>query len=620
MHRHNIVSLLAMSAFLTGFAAFGGDGEGKARVLEPERIVAGSRLRVAIEFTAGPSGIPVGGGIMMGLHHAAMWETVQTTAPAEPGYATVEREGEGGFDVTWHEWAPKGTFKDETPSGRSDHIHHQVLKAVVTGPALEPGESVRFVFGAGEGRIRAPVSVDPDHPFHLSSDVDGDGVYLGIAEHIYIPIVDAGPHHLIGVVPSTIPVNTFFELQLRAEDEFYNLAKAYEGSVTVLDEDGTTVAENVGLRNGLTRISVRVDTEGPRRFRLSDGTREGRCNPCRAFDELPEHRIYWGDIHGHTSISDGLGINAQAYFEFARDVAKLDVCALTDHGHFDWPQTIGAVKGYYEPGKFVTILAQEAGAGPDHMNLYFREDDAPHIDGWATKYDQFYEMVFAQYNAGPKPMAITGPHHFTYPRGDDRYPFGLFDERSARFVEVYSSHGTSEFLGNPKACNGAKDPEKFLQYGLEQGLRFGVIASSDNHDSHPGRSIWGHYSGGLAAFLSPKLTRKCIFDAFWNRHVYAASFDRVYIEFTIDGQPAGSEVKVSGPCRVAYYVIGQTDALEVCLVRDNEEYRLDKTEDGVVDVAFEDSPGEGTSFYYLRVVQSNGERAWSTPIWVVAGG
>ncbi len=40
----------------------------------------------------------------------------------------------------------------------------------------------------------------------------------------------------------------------------------------------------------------------------------------------------------------------------------------------------------------------------------------------------------------------------------------------------------------------------------------------------------------------------------------------------------------------------------------------------VGDVAFEDSPGAGTSFYYLRVVQSNGERAWSTPIWVVAGG
>ena len=56
--------------------------------------------------------------------------------------------------------------------------------------------------------------------------------------------------------------------------------------------------------------------------------------------------------------------------------------------------------------------------------------------------------------------------------------------------------------------------------------------------------------------------------------------------------------------------------MEVFLIRNNQELRVDTTMNGVVEVEMEDTPPKDDNFYYLRVVQDNGERAWSTPIWI----
>src|SRR3989339_2261472 len=43
-----------------------------------------------------------------------------------------------------------------------------------------------------------------------------------------------------------------------------------------------------------------------------------------------QYHIYWGDVHGHSSLSDGKG-SPDDYFTHARDVARLDFAILTDH-------------------------------------------------------------------------------------------------------------------------------------------------------------------------------------------------------------------------------------------------------------------------------------------------
>lgn len=91
-----------------------------------------------------------------------------------------------------------------------------------------------------------------------------------------------------------------------------------------------------------------------------------------------EYNIYFGELHGHTNLSDG-SVDIYSYFMSLRDTVKLDFAALTDHDHGgvgsaelfgDKRETIkSTVKKYNEPGKFTTILAYERDSYPWYTNM-----------------------------------------------------------------------------------------------------------------------------------------------------------------------------------------------------------------------------------------------------------
>jgi hypothetical protein len=602
-------------------ANVGIDGEGHAEILSPANIIAGQPTRLTIKFTVGESGLAIGGGVSLGLHHSTMWPTVQVAAPKAPGYVTARGLKPDSVTVEFHRHPPEGMFDGKSAKAKRDNIFRKVIIARIANRSLAAGDTITFTLGANSHRITAPYSVDLDNEFRITTDADGNGSFTGIENSPTISIISNAPSHLAASIPAQVKVNEAFDVLIRAEDEFYNVASGFNETVSLIDENGVTLAEDVQLDQGIGKIGVAVGTTGPHRLRLStrDGQLTGRSNPARSFDELPALKLYWGDIHGHTGVSDGLGKDAHEFFSFGRDVAALDVIALTDHGHPDWEANIKAVQEFYAPHEYVTILAQEAGADPDHMNVYYRGDDTDHISQWQREYPAFYNQINRQYNSGDTPQAMTGPHHFSYDRGDKRYPFGIWDTRSARFVEVYSSHGTSEFPGNDRPLPGAYPKEdKYMQYGLAQGLRFGVIGASDNHDSKPGRTVWGHYPGGLSGFWAEELTRESVWAAMWNYHVYATSLDRIYMKFTIDNQIMGSDLVTTSAVSINAYIIGKTDNLSLEVIRDNQEIHTVATENGLIELSLRDTPDSGDHFYYLRVTQDNGERAWSTPIWIDA--
>ncbi len=603
-------------------------GEGCARLDAPATLAAGSRERLSIDVTVGPSGIALGGGVAIGLHHAAEWR-VQVERPELPGFVAAAATRGTELRLERFEYAPTDMFWPSRPSFDSDSIHHRVLRATVYGEPLLPGDVVRFALGANEEGVEVLPYVDPDHEFRISTDVDGDGRYEALARSPRIAIVPGEPAELAGFLPSHVELGTPVTLHLRLEDAHHNLVETADRQVTVSDEGGSVLARGVALETGVASVDVTLRREGPHRLRLSsdDGAVSGRSNPLRAVAELPATRLWWADLHGHTSVSDGLGPGADEYFRFGREVTHLDVVALTDHGHFDWPANIAAVKRHHAPGEFVTLLAQEAGAGPDHMNIYYRRDDTEHLSQWHQDYGELQAWVDAQFNADGV-EAMMAPHHFAYDRGfggDDAYPFGTFDESLVRFVEVYSAHGTSEYPGNPRPLAVPSDDHtKYLQHALDHGLKFGVIAASDNHDSHPGRSGWGRYAGGLAGIWAPELTREAIWEALHERRTYGTSLDRIYMELSLDGEPMGSTVAANGPVRLEAYVIGKRDEVTVELLRDNAVIATRASDDGVASLVLDVAPSATESHFYLRVTQGAvgddeyGERAWSSPVWLAA--
>ena len=79
----------------------------------------------------------------------------------------------------------------------------------------------------------------------------------------------------------------------------------------------------------------------------------------------------------------------------------------------------------------------------------------------------------------------------------------------------------------------------------------------------------GGYAGGLAGIWAPELTRESVWQALNAYRTYGTSLHRIYVEFTIDGQPMGSELDVDGAATIQAYAITKRDGVTVELLRDN---------------------------------------------------
>ncbi|AQQ70708.1 hypothetical protein SMSP2_01068 [Limihaloglobus sulfuriphilus] len=626
--KHSLAAAGVGMVFPYEALSFDGKGQGSARIVKPSILHAGENTQVVIEFTVGKDGIPAGGGIWLGLHHAAIWNSdfgfwssFQAENPKGPKFIGILGDDRANFDCKWYGWAPQESM-NRAPggppandwTGSTPLTYHQCLQAKVKDTPLKPGQKIMLTIGTREHPAVPPIAADKDHEFFIAVDHDGDGVFNGIGEYPKLDVKASKPDHLYASAQMTQQAGRPFELMVKAEDKYYNTATSFSGTVNIKTEQGELLLEGVKIVSGLARVKISVPHAGPQRLALTGQGLKGRSEPIMVFDKMPENRIFYGDMHGHTMVSDGCGKDAWEYYSFGRDEANLDVCALTDHWHYDWPHMQKAVKEFNEPGRFIVFLGEEAGTNFDHVNLYFLDDDAPHTDYYMNKYAQCNKLAHEQYiDNGYK--VIGGPHHFAFDRGEKTYPWGEWDPAYARFAEIVSNHGTSEYDGNPNPLH-TTDPEKTMQAGLAKGCRFGVIGSSDTHVSKPGRSCWLMYKGGLAAFVAPELTKKAIWDAWWNYRVYAAEFDRLYIDFSINGDMMGSEVEAVGSCEIKYRVVGADDGIEVFLIKNNQICRSDKADNGIVNVSFTDELDKDDNFYYLRAVQANGQRAWSTPVWV----
>ena len=160
-----------------------------------------------------------------------------------------------------------------------------------------------------------------------------------------------------------------------------------------------------------------------------------------------------------------------------------------------------------------------------------------------------------------------------------------------------------------------------------RGYRIGVIAGSDTHAGLPGRSIprcdrddFMPYPAGLAGVWADELTRQGIFDALRRRHCYGTTGVRIILETFIDEHPMGSDVrwpKPKTPRRFRIRVWG-TDVLEtVTVVKNNEDVYTFNERSSAAQLEWEDKlRAQHGDFYYVRVTQRDGNRAWSSPIWL----
>ena len=202
-----------------------------------------------------------------------------------------------------------------------------------------------------------------------------------------------------------------------------------------------------------------------------------------------------------------------------------------------------------------------------------------------------------------------------------------YDETLDRLVEIYSCWGSSEYPDNDM-WNKASPPGQSVRDALGRGYKLGFVGGSDSHTGYPGRSIpdadrykFVCYKSGYTAVYAEKLTRESIFEALRNRRCYATTGVRIIVELFVDGKPMGSSIaeKEKRERHTVSFSINGTDRIKCAeIIRDGEivytiQPYTEYFKDEWIDKSDKRKKG---SYYYLRVTQVDGNRAWSSPIWI----
>lgn len=342
------------------------------------------------------------------------------------------------------------------------------------------------------------------------------------------------------------------------------------------------------------------------------------------FAPYRDFHFYFGDIHGHTSLSDGTG-DVDEYYRMRRDAYELDFASLTDHDNFvgkklspsEWEEIKEITDRFNRSGEFVTFFGQEwtslrVPRGGGHMNVYSTRRDIPLFDHTETAYATTAQLV----EAARSWQAIAIPHHIGWT--------GTVWEAMApdvtTLVEIISVHGAHEFMGNTPIPHRGGMRGYFVQDGLARGLRFGFIGGTDCHGL-----AWQHgecwkrdpYRGGWAGVLARELTRDAIFEALRKRRCFATSGIRMRLVFEINDHLMGEEFESQEPVRAFVDVNSESLIRWIEIVKNNETVYRFGGEGHHSTFRWEDpNPTPGTSWYYLRVICRDDNMAWSSPIWV----
>lgn len=346
-----------------------------------------------------------------------------------------------------------------------------------------------------------------------------------------------------------------------------------------------------------------------------------------------EFNIYIGEMHGHTNLSDAMP-DIDSYFTAARDTAKLDFCAISDHDHGGvfaselwygkWDLIKSKVKEYYEPGSFTTILAYERDSYPWYNNLviYYNSHDGDlirgEVDGGITK-----EELFAILN---RPDIIVVPHTTSFIDSGCDFT-SIPPELMTPLMEVYSRWGTSEYFDNPNpvriGCRGG-----YWHDALRKKAKMGIICGSDDHQGYPGiimekathPNLKNNYPG-LTGVLAKDNTIESIFEGIKARRCYGFMGGRIYIDFRINDSYMGSELNLpSNAQRTIYFSVKADAPIErIMLVKNLENYMFFEgfhNSNEYTKCIFEYGSEEETDIYYLRIRLTDGRYAWTSPIWI----
>ena len=587
----------------------------------PKQILAGARATLTFTLKFGKDGLPEGGRVAVYFP--------MTYGGWEARYATPTFQGPDGQ----RGYGARITARTNEPGADLLVLVHScgsvftVVEVRCSSGGIPPGGTLDIV--VGDPVCKPPMACDhAKHlPFRTAVDFGDDGTFRPVRPSPTIEVVGNAPKYLRCFAPATVAEGKPFALRVIAADlQSHNQSYHYKGALELGcksgDMQGTTRAAADASDHGSLRVEgVRITGPGPHRIEVIDRENGlmGLTNPISTDIAPPGMQVFFGEIHSHTDLSDGVGTPEDSY-RWARDVEGLDFSALADHFEDGqsynatledkWRTTKGVTEAFNDPGRFVTLLGYEIGTLEAHRNVYFADGVGRMIvegrGGETVTMNNVYDKL-----KGTEYILIPHAPKFHGINWDAAH-----NPDTQRLVEICSWWGISE-EGGPLSVRTA----------LDIGYEMGFTGGTDNHVAQPGNPDLG----GITGVYAKELTRQAIFEALKARRTFATSGPRMTIRFEAAGAFMGETCRVAEDVRVAVAARALTCEPIRCLeiIRNGEvvhtiegsggwDARLAWTDPepaGVTSIRRR-LGGQRSTYYYLRVTTVNGGLGWSSPVWV----
>ncbi len=357
------------------------------------------------------------------------------------------------------------------------------------------------------------------------------------------------------------------------------------------------------LEPGIYRARA-IDSESGKALAVS--------NPLEIVPEDSEKpQIYWGEIHGHCEMSDGSGDFAEMY-RMARDCFSFDFAASGDHACYfsdnEWEWMQDVTNSFNDPGKFCTLVGYEWAGKQGHRNIYTSRGRMPRYRGMLDE-THHLDVVYPQMIDDEE--LVAGPH--TRHTGDF---WKHHQPEVERFIELCSMWGQFEDL--------VKDL-------LVEGAVIGFTGGGDCHEGRVGFSVedpgrQGRASHtfakdlthkcGITGAVMPGLSRKEMIKALRERSIYATTGARILLDFSVSGIPMGGQGKADATViNATIHACSKID--DVQLVHNGELVKSFPGTGMDMEITWKhEDANPGKHWYYLKVIQDDGEHAWASPVWI----
>lgn len=614
---------------------------------------------ITLTYTVGPAGLDAGGSVKFALPNNGWTEPLTPYPRGAPELYRGDRRQLVGWarcNTTLHvesKGAPQMYLSHRNSQnivGKHDNWTWWITALLEDGRLAE-GDRIVVTYGdtsLGEEGAQVQGWVE-NNRVYFSAFVDskGSGGYLEVAgSPVECAVVSGEAQRCMLTIPSITRPNTPFSAKVTSTDGGHNpVPDPTVDTIRILDDQDRDRYSGPDLPGRVLKIAEGMTTEAHTRYRIEIACNgrdiTGTSNPTLCRPEGPN--LYWGDLHCHSfyhMYNPDLGYGHPCtkpaeLIEYARDVSHLDFVACTDGrgalpDNAGWQESQQAVRDGYREGAFVTLKGWEIQFGQDgHRNAIYRQADSePHIDAPEFLDASVWSSAGAkgmcnalEYYRGRKDVMLI-PHHVMAWMNWD-----VYDPELDRLVEIYSCWGSSESRHN-ELWSKASPERKSVRHALSRGYKLGFVGGSDSHTGYVGRSIpdgdrytFVRYKAGFTAVWCDCLSRESLFDALRNRSCYATTGARIIVEFWVDdlfmgGQASGNRKPDSHTIR---FSIRGTDIIRrVEVIRDGEiAFSSTPNQEIVSDEWCDRSDKARTArYYYLKIVQMDGNTAWASPVWV----